>query len=769
MKKSKILLLSISTISSLAVPLFAASCGDSKKQKTPDEPNKKNEDKKNNNSDLDKNIEFSDYNDLDAEFKNVVDNAKLGETFNFTLRNFPGKTYKDLLPSQIGNNLDQIELKISDKLKDKFELKVNNIKYPNDNWGEANKTGKFQFSISFLQKSTKKAYQKLVSVEGFNSNAMGLDENGRIPSLPSDSLKPEQSETQTYLKATQEKRFELDNEKYMNILKRQPQNQGKSWSEVRDNTNASASDISKYNEKAKKLNLDTYENSAYKGFALPSYKSDGTVDGLNLLEGETGKGTSWVDALGRDEFKMDGLARTLPNEHYRRSALQTFSLHVTSKDPEDSSKLLASSGTIWLMDFAKENNGYPTKWYFGTNTHVADLLSNDVTGFSLTKMFESAKTKTTFRLTNLDANFGQIIFKSTDGNAPYDNGIRTIFTGKDYLKEDPSKYLSEKQKAKYKDTKEFIDFAVIEIDFSKLKVDSIIANILATNPDMTSKYKDKSGSEVAEWITNRYANIQSDQIKFRPNSYLSNEQYKKIDFPLFVDSSNKEWWKELDELFITGYPSSINDWFLRRYIDDDQIAWKRLGFSLWTNSDYRFYDQLKNNDSGIETYDKNKTERGNFLSYNIGYRTFTNKPGISDALISAHRAGPNLYSDREKKEYINVGLEYIIRHYAPAGGASGSSVRNQHNELVGVYHVSNTSAHTGLAAAFRSEGFNYEELFGSYNLPQYDLIYGGGKDQQNSYRDAMKKLFNGNGVTTALFPNGFDEDKIPEQFKFKNS
>jgi hypothetical protein len=106
------------------------------------------------------------------------------------------------------------------------------------------------------------------------------------------------------------------------------------------------------------------------------------------------------------------------------------------------------------------------------------------------------------------------------------------------------------------------------------------------------------------------------------------------------------------------------------------------------------------------------------------------------------------------------------KHYAPGGGASGSSVRNQNNELVGVYHVSNNIAKTGLAAAFRSEGYDYGTLFDNqYKLPQYDLIYGGGADQRNSYRQALKQLY-GENYQTALFNNGVGDNQIPEEFKF---
>ncbi|WP_120160771.1 hypothetical protein [Mycoplasmopsis bovirhinis] len=40
---------------------------------------------------------------------------------------------------------------------------------------------------------------------------------------------------------------------------------------------------------------------------------------------------------------------------------------------------------------------------------------------------------------------------------------------------------------------------------------------------------------------------------------------------------------------------------------------------------------------------------------------------------------------------------------------------------------------------FKSEGFGYQGLYGQYNLPQYDLVHGGGKDQNNSCRETMFK------------------------------
>ncbi len=62
---------------------------------------------------------------------------------------------------------------------------------------------------------------------------------------------------------------------------------------------------------------------------------------------------------------------------------------------------------------------------------------------------------------------------------------------------------------------------------------------------------------------------------------------------------------------------------------------------------------------------------------------------------------------------------------------------------------------------FRSPGKDYNKLFGNYNLPQYDLIYGGGKDQKNSYRQALEakyKSMNGKTLKPNYFENGLAED-----------
>ncbi|MCU9931472.1 DUF31 family protein [Mycoplasmopsis felis] len=88
-----------------------------------------------------------------------------------------------------------------------------------------------------------------------------------------------------------------------------------------------------------------------------------------------------------------------------------------------------------------------------------------------------------------------------------------------------------------------------------------------------------------------------------------------------------------------------------------------------------------------------------------------------------------------------VDLRYLYKGYAPGGGASGSSVRNQRNELVGLVTTAYLQQVLTSGLAIRSQGFDFENLFNGYNLPQYDVVYGGGKDQAKSFRETIKSLY----------------------------
>ena len=753
MKKNKFLIISLSLDLIPIFPLVSASCVNKTKEKDKDNTNpSKPEDKPKK-----PNKEFSKYDELSDEFKEIVNNVKLGKTFDFKLKDsiLNGKEYKDIYPTQVKNNLDKGVEIIQKEHQNELDIQISDAILDEKT---ANKTGKFKLSLILTDKKTNQIYQKTIDVEGFNTNPYGADENGKIPNDGTETLKPNSNNAiKQYLESNQQKRYELDNEKYFNELKRQQRNA--SLNEIRPDLNTSSNKISEFDQKAKINGQDTYESAARKGFTLPTYDKDGNFKGLSFYESEMGKGPSWVDALGgRDIYQINGLARTLPNQQYLKTALQTFG--ITISNSLGGNKYQTTSGTMWVMDYQKRSDGkYPTKWYFATNLHVADALRNNSSAFSLLKLMNTAKTKTTFRLTNLDDNFNRFLFNSKNNQFISNNGIRTIYNARNFLSTKPTDYLTEEQKNKYKDTEEFVDFSVFEIDFEKLNLNGVSGNMLSeTSSDLTSKFSGLDAHELARAITNDYANKQSDWIKFKSKSYL--KDYSKIEYPLDVKNQPADWYKKYDELFAVGYPNSTGDYFLRQYSDDDQIKYRnQFNHSLWTNSDYRFYNNLGKDD----VMDK-RAERGNYLSYSLGYRSFTNKPGVLDSFISAPHTGDKLYKSNDDKQYLAMGLEYLIRHYAPVGGASGSSVRNQNNEIVGIYHISNTSAHTGLAAAFRSEGHNYDGLYGTYNLPQYDLIYGGGQNQISSYREALLKEYKDQNIQTNLFSEGLN--KIPDEFKF---
>ncbi|BAW18460.1 hypothetical protein MBVG596_0879 [Mycoplasmopsis bovigenitalium] len=433
------------------------------------------------------------------------------------------------------------------------------------------------------------------------------------------------------------------------------------------------------------------------------------------------------------------------------------------KKPHDERKMGRHSfGTMWIMDYEipEGNKKYPTKWYFGTNSHVAKMVKEStLDAMSITFINnKDVGLMTKFRITGLDSNFTRIGWSGQE----IKNAVSRIFDATDYLNSKPANFLSPEDKTKYKDVEEMIDFAVIEVDFEKL------ASLKTGSwSNMNVPPVPADAQELAKMVTNDYYSRPDDKkIKFLKESYLKN--HKPADWSLKGKQPD-----HVDQLFAVGYPSSKDDYFLRRYYDDDQISQKHLWQSLWVNSDYRFYEPDAVQEGGKPSFSEERLKSGNFLSYQIGLRSFTDKPGVNDAFIVAPIRGQDLYEtydDQGKlKKYFNTGLQYMLRHYTPIGGSSGSSVRNQRNEVIGAHSTIYTFAGTDFVAALRSEGYDYKGAFGKYNLPQYDLIYGGGRDQKNSYLDSlMKKYNNGKTIKTWLFQNGATKANIPNEFKFNN-
>ncbi|WP_434335559.1 Ig-specific serine endopeptidase MIP [Mycoplasma leachii] len=815
----------------------------------------------------------------DNEFLKVVDSIKSEEDLlkyaDLKFKDSRGSYINkgDVIPSQLEKS--QVEIIFKGSYKGQIRAEVTTI---NNDLNNNELSSSVRLYVEFKNNKTNTTKTINFIVSGLNKK--GVVDPFRSSSVNTISYFDGVGGFDSYSNKSQKDRFKYDNEKYINSLEGQISPDKPINLKTYRGLETSKEHIIKFDQKANESNFDTYYNAALKGFTLPVYDDKGAVKGLQINDGpEINKGPSTVDSLGRDRFKTNGLARTIPNETYKTAAIQTFQVSFTAhkdyateieeaedniklfeswddkqiknyidiqlkqlklnfedesgqidkqiattnrentgiidnlqkqkneleskykKDKDEISKLgkdglvkwqqkqiqeykkkkelkkfqASESGTMWIMDYLTENGGKnPTKFYFGTNSHVAKALKDDLLSVSLTRLNSNISVGQTFNLNGYDKNFTKFVFTPKNSKKITD-AITTIFHATDFIKEEsnPLKMLEDKQKEKYKDAGIFADFAVIEVDFSKLLNDSEYTHTVWTESrDITSGYETDKDKLISN-ITNDYAGNNSKKVQFVSDSLLDKTYYDKYDRKLDFDKNNSselEEYKKLESLYIVGYPTANEDYYLDQYEDRTQLSTKKYDFSLWVNSESKYYKKLANKEGYTSSFSKDELEKGNFLSYQIGYRSFIDKPGLTDAFLAAHRVGKKLYTLNEKnngqsKKYFNYGLEILPRFYAPAGGASGSSVRTKDNKLLAVYHAANNIAKTGLAATFRSNGYNYKGLFGEYNLGQYDLIYGGGSDQASgkSYREVMKSKYS--NAKSALFSKGFDD--VPEEFKFK--
>ncbi|WP_391516979.1 Ig-specific serine endopeptidase MIP [Mycoplasmoides gallisepticum] len=546
--------------------------------------------------------------------------------------------------------------------------------------------------------------------------------------------------------------------------------------------------LKEYDDKAKKLGLPTYRDAFGYGFLLPNIGEDGTIgsglvqrkdlDGPNLIPayqpGVLGTGLNFINLADSTGFL--GLPRTILNDHYRDFSKTVYSLSYSNSlsDPVKSresekltdeqkidQKLQSYLGTTWILDYKLAENGrYPTTWYFASNMHVLEnLLLPDIAGTSNDfRDFEhrNYEARTNFAsLTfanywNKDVTPTGSRFATTQPNAvttlnyikeqnvdeitittqeqfdkistPYvrvnihPKNIKPIFLGADFLKDSsvPS------ERGRYSDAKTMIDFGVIEITFNN--------------------------EQIAKWLTSDYANWPADKkYKFASSSLLDDKTYTDL---------------KQNDLYAIGFPNSYDDYKIR-YLgsDGENIIADRNYVSFWSNKSGNYYAN-----SNPTKFLRDHKEQGGDLSWS-NTRTFVNKPGVTDLFLSypSFDGSPKIYS---RMKYVNTGLGYLINNYVPSGGASGTRIIDSNGQIWGIlYGVAKTGT-SGYVTALRSEGMNYDGLYGSYNLPQYDLVYGGGKDQKDSYLDQMiKRRAN---EKTWLFPNGVNRNNVPDQFKFKN-
>ncbi|VEU59185.1 Ig-specific serine endopeptidase MIP [Mesomycoplasma neurolyticum] len=691
----------------------------------------------------------------------------------------------------------------------------------------SNLSGKLTIIYSLTNKNANETLEaQKIEISGFKKNVVNSGTDGIIHSSPVDSTKLSGGEFSEWTNANLLKRYELNSKNYLKELERQVTFNGEiPLDKYRSELKITNDKKEEFDKKAKDLKIDNWDSLKLKGYTIPVFDESGNFKGLKIKEGPgIAVGPSWVDSRGRDPYKITGLSRVLVDQHYKDIALQTYSIAINSQRGDDPKDFEKESGTMWILDYEiPEDNSYPTKWFFGTNLHVVKAFNSKTANIHLQWLNKNAPLRTKFKLVEQDENFikQSISVKNNDKDV-----VKVFYEAKDYLNDSYSDYLAEEQKNKLikvlkfdfwlkeaekvleeskkneKDPKkleiinnfknelsgldalikswnveeldekfkklkdeiknfnsktlsdktpyddldkieEFADFAVIEIDFANIAPEFL---------------KGKTPQEFAKHVTNDYFNNKDKQISFLKTSYL--KDYTQIQDKIFKNETNIK--ENHDNLYALGYPRADNDFFFDQYEDAAQIKLKKESKVLWTNADYRLYNQ-GNVDENQENNATTKNSNNN-LSYNIGYRSFIDKPGVTDLFIALPKNESLLYIHNDKKPYLASGLNYVVRQFAPFGGSSGSSVRNQKNELVGIHHSSNyVSAMTGLSLAFRSEGYNYNGAFGKYNLPQYDLIYGGGKDQKTSYRQKLQEKY-GDSIKTNLFPNGLKE--INEEYKF---
>ena len=157
---------------------------------------------------------------------------------------------------------------------------------------------------------------------------------------------------------------------------------------------------------------------------------------------------------------------------------------------------------------------------------------------------------------------------------------------------------------------------------------------------------------------------------------------------------------------------------------------------------------------------KDQTDKLASLSSSVFYNSFRNKTGVFDAAIGLSFFG---YNYREAYQvnnwYVSSGLIYPLDYGSLGEGSSGSMMMDKDGYTVGIHFAGDFKASTGFTTALYSEGFDYQNAFGKYNLQGYDAIDGNRNgnhpNQKHSYRTNMLKLY-GNDLKTNLYPNGFN-------------
>lgn len=472
----------------------------------------------------------------------------------------------------------------------------------------------------------------------------------------------------------------------------------------------------------------------------------------NKLIIDPGKGASDIEGV---DFS-DGRANALPlagniiNKKYENLAKISYSVNF------DHGGIYI--GSAWLLDYQipesiqsekQEGNtyndsNYPTKWYLATNSHVMDDLITPNSPYEETRSEKEGKVTSVVKLTKLvspqfshtkndkyieptgpqNPNYKTYEFYQLNdsGIIEQNPAIRPVFLGFDYLKSQPSDFISnvpvideDVQKEWNKPVQEIADFSVFEIDFEKL-----------TGRNMPQGY---DSHKLAKEFTSNYANwALKDKYKIPEQSYLN----RKND----LDSA-KVYNLGFPSRFTPNYPngSQITDDRTKLYIDVPST----LPEKEYENASSKFVKERHFN-----TFKNARGLMDSVLAFpDFGYKF--QPPSVS--LVAAGGVIPTIYQ----------GLIYVDRNGDLDGGSSGSIFVDDDNYIQGIHFASDFTAHVGMSFSLLSEGYNYNGAYGVYNMQPYDLIRGGYENQKSSYLDQLRSLYKDSNIKTYIFNQGINQ------------
>lgn len=567
---------------------------------------------------------------------------------------------------------------------------------------------------------------------------------------------------------------------------------------------------SQLNQEAKKAGQPLYDNAAYRTFVVPKFDSSGKITSIEIPEhqkGDTSPALHVDEATGqllRGGPGRVGLPRILPNQEYKNLTKNSIGVEIVNGDflkfrpdggqgePEylDPKEIVHFSkgfhGTMNILDYKKEDGQkYPLTWYFITNAHVLNrlLVANDYHPDSIYGRDEDAynsynrqyntwslvltKIKNDVDLNNImpttgesrrDAYYDTIRIsvrtkssnlhnagKQLDQSNNYqiysdklnnnqevpknaELNVKTVVFGTNVFEKKPGDFTEQE---KYKNMEEILDFAIMELTFDN---------------------EDQAKLITGDWYKERQdaKNNQKQGTIISDTNLLNEQEYEKL---------------APNQFYGLGFPVSEGELNSTLNEYQNKQAWDTRKYSLspHVNKDHELYFN--------RDLSNPKLKDGGDLSWSRSYRSFINKPGLTDLFISNAYVSSGFIKvtkydqhSRTFKEtpYLFWGLGTLLDNFTAGAGMSGTGVYKD-DKLYSLVFANDRLASTALTLNLRSYGHDYNGYYGKYSLPKYDLIYGS-KHQRKSYFQAMQQLYKGKNIKTYLFPNGFDDSNKVDVF-----